>query len=239
MNKRIFPFAALILIVALSLSLLPGCCCPCFTTYRDLQKLVPVGSVSGTVFAGDPKQPVPGAKVIIADRSTTTNSQGKFKLTNIVATNQTVTVTSGDLKWTGTVTVIKDGDINLPEIILEGTLPPPQTTETYPATPEDVIRAYYAAVNGKDYAKATTYLAGQMPATVDKVTASYAGYISTVAVASIERKASMDYDGRSIYDVTFSAQYIQHYPAGNGDLPKIHAMQQVNGQWKIVDIGTG
>jgi hypothetical protein len=239
MRRRFLPLLALSIIIALGLSALPGCCCPFFQSYNNLKKLVPVGTVSGTVFAGDPKQPVSGAVVVIADQSTTTDAQGKFKLENVVATNQTITVTSGDLKWTGTVSVTKDGDVNLPEILLSAISPPPDTTGTYPATAEDVIRAYYQAVNKKDYVAATTYLAGQMPVTVDTVKAQYDGYIKNVSVAAIERKASMDYNGRSIYEVTFNAEYIKHYPAGSGDLPTVHAMQQISGQWKIVDIGTG
>lgn len=121
MRIRLFSLTAIALILALSLTVLPGCCCPFYNTYRDLEKLVPVGTVSGTVYAGDPKEPVSDAIVTIADQSTTTDGNGKFKLTNVVATNQTVTVVSGDLKWTGTVTVTKDGDVNLPEILLSGT----------------------------------------------------------------------------------------------------------------------
>lgn len=239
MKKRLISLAALTIIVALSFSMLPGCCCPCFTTYRDLKKLVPVGSVSGTVYAGKPKQPVPGAIVVIADKSTTTDSQGKFKMTNVVATSQTVTVTSGDLKWTGTVTVVKDGEVNLPEILLEATLLPPGATDAYPATAEDVIRAYYKAIDDRDYEKAATFRGGQMPTDITSVEKSYADYIKSVSVAAITRQEKMDYNGRSIYSVTFTTEYIQHYPAGNGDLPTVHAMQQIDGKWKIVEIGTG
>ncbi len=239
MRHRFMSFLFISIIIAAGLTALPGCCCPCFTTYNDLQKLVPTGSVSGTVFAGEPKEAVPGARVTIADQTTTTDSQGKFKLTKVVATNQTITVTSGDLKWTGTVNVIKDGDVNLPEIILQSTLPPPDETEAYPATPDDVIRAYYKAVNDRDYGKAATFRAGQMPADAASVEKSYADYIKSVAVAAIERKPSMDFDGRSVYIVTFTTEYLKHYPAGNGDLPTVHSMQQVDGKWKIVEIGTG
>jgi hypothetical protein len=239
MRHRSFSLLALVIIITIGLTALPGCCCPFFNTYRNLEKLVPVGTVSGTVYAGDPKQPVSGAIVVIADQSTTTDSQGKFKLTKVVATNQTITVTSGDLKWTGTVTVTKDGDVNLPEIILSATLPPPNTTEAYPATAEDVIRAYYAAVNDKDYAKAGTFRGGQMPTDADSIAKSYTDYIKSVSISAITREEKMDYNGRSIYSVTFTTEYLKHYPAGNGNLPTVHSMQQVDGKWKIVEIGTG
>lgn len=239
MRHRFLSILALMIIIAVGLTALPGCCCPFYNTYRDLEKLVPVGTVSGTVFAGDPKQPVPGAIVTIADQSTTTDDSGKFKLMKVVATNQTVTVTSGDLKWTGTITVTKDGDLNLPEIILSATLPPPNTTETYPATAEDVIRAYYKSVNDKNYAKVGTFRGGQMAADAVSVEKSYAGYISSVSVAGIERKASMDTNGRSVYFVTFTAEYIKHYPVGTGDLETVHRIQQIDGKWKIVETGTG
>jgi hypothetical protein len=239
MRFRLLSLLTLVIIIAIGLTALPGCCCPFYNNYRDLEKLVPVGTVSGTVYAGDPKQPVSGARVVIADQSTTTDSQGKFKLSNVVATNQTITVTSGDLKWTGTVTVTKDGDVNLPEIILSATLPPPDTTEAYPATAEDVIRAYYKAINDKDYTKAGTYLGGQMSSVATSLDKSYADYIKSVSVTAIERKASMDTNGRSVYIVTFNAEYIKHYPAGNGDLETVHRMQQIDGKWKIVEIGTG
>lgn len=94
--------------------------------------MVPVGTVSGTVYAGSPKQPVPNARVVIADQETTTSADGKFKLTNVLATTQTITVTAPDLKWTGTITVTKDGDVNLPEIILQGILPLPTTDSQTP-----------------------------------------------------------------------------------------------------------
>ncbi len=239
MRSRKTALLAPLIIITMALISLPGCCCPFYNQYRDLKKLVPMGTVTGTVYAGNPKQPVPNATVIIADQQTTTDSQGKFKLT-VVATTQTITVTSGnDLKWTGTVTVVKDGDVNLPEIILQNVTSSGGTTETYPAAPEDVIRAYYKAVNGKDYNQAATYLSGQMPVDPVKIEASYAPYIKSVEIASIARKANMDYNGRTIYDVTFTAEYIKHYEAGSTNLPTVHAMQQVDGKWKIVDIGTG
>lgn len=238
MRHRFLSILALTIIIAVGLTALPGCCCPFYNTYRDLEKLVPVGTVSGTVYAGDPKQPVSGAIVVIADQSTTTDSQGKFKLTKIVATNQTVTVTSGDLKWTGTVTVTKDGDVSLPEIILSA-ITTTETTEAYPATAEDVIRAYYKAINDKDYTKAGTYLAGQMSGVATSLDKSYADYIKSVSVTAIERKASMDTNGRSVYIVTFNAEYFKHYPAGTGDLETVHRLQQIDGKWKIVEIGTG
>ncbi len=94
MSHRFLSFAAISITITVGLTALTGCCCPCFTTYNDLQKLVPTGSASGTVLADEPKETVPGARVTIADRSTTTDAQGKFKLTKVVATNQTITVTS-------------------------------------------------------------------------------------------------------------------------------------------------
>jgi hypothetical protein len=118
MRRRLLSILALSIIIVLCLIALPGCCCPFYNSYNELKKMVPVGTVSGTVFAGEPKQPVADAIVVIADQTTSTDAQGKFKLTNVVATNQTVTVASGDLKWTGTVNVTKDGDVTLPEIIL-------------------------------------------------------------------------------------------------------------------------
>lgn len=113
----------LVLSVLLISSLSAGCCCPAFNQYQELKKLVPVGTVKGTVYAGNPKQPVPNARVVIADQVTTTDAQGTFRLDNVVATNQTIVVTSGDLRWSGTTNVTKDAEVTLPEIILESAAP--------------------------------------------------------------------------------------------------------------------
>ena len=103
------------------MSMAAGCCCPFFNQYQDLKKMVPVGTVKGTVFAGEPKQAVAGARVVIADQETTTDAQGNFKLSNVVATKQTIIVTSCTLSWTGTADVTKDAEVTLPEIILAET----------------------------------------------------------------------------------------------------------------------
>jgi hypothetical protein len=123
MRRRFLPLLALTIIIAIGLTALPGCCCPFYNSYNELKKMVPVGTVSGTVLAGEPKQPVADAIVVIADQTATTDAQGKFKLANVVATTQTVTVAKDNLKWTGTVTVPKDGDVTLPEIILTPATP--------------------------------------------------------------------------------------------------------------------
>jgi hypothetical protein len=95
-----------------------GCCCPGFSQYQKLREMVPTGTVKGTVYAGEPKNPVAGAIVTIADQQTTTDAQGNFSIDEVVATNQTVNVVSGSLSWTGTANVIEDGEVILPEIIL-------------------------------------------------------------------------------------------------------------------------
>ena len=120
--KRYYMRLALISMVLLVFSsVIAGCCCPMFNQYQELKKLVPVGTVKGTVFAGEPKQAVEGATVVIADQSTTTDAQGNFKLSDVVATNQTIVVTKDTLSWTGTADVTKDAEVTLPEIILSET----------------------------------------------------------------------------------------------------------------------
>jgi hypothetical protein len=205
------------------------------------------GSVTGTFFisANGVKQPVSQLAVTVGASKTTTDSNGYFNITGLAPGTYTISAAGGDLGYSGKVTVVAGQTTSLGELSLHPTLPPPNTagttgTTNYPDTAEAVIRAYYAAVNTPDYSDALRYLAEQLGAqTTEEIRTTYEPYVKNIKIVKIERKAAMDYNGRSIYIVTFTADYLKHYPAGNGNLPTVHALKQINGQWKIVDIGTG
>jgi hypothetical protein len=208
-------------------------------------------TVSGTAIINmnNVKQPVPEVKVIMGVSNTNTSKyetitdkDGHFVLNNIEPGTYFIRISGGDLGWTDTINVAKGATMDLGDVALHPTLPPPPnvTTDKYPATPEDVIKAYYQAINNGDYTKALSYLSGQMGGEDENaIRAIYEPYVKNIQLVSITHQTNMDYNGRSVYDVKFDVQYIQHYPAGSGNLPEVHAMMQVNGLWKIVEIGTG
>lgn len=246
------PPLLIILSLIVMLAVLVLGCAPCCSWWGSGFGLNGGGgaTVSGTAYItiGGQQTPVPKVAVTLgvsasttAKYSTTTNSDGYFELKNVVPGTYFIRIAGGDLGWTDSITVKKDASLNLGNIQLHPTLPPPNTdTKQYPATPEDVIRAYYKAINEGDYNKALSFIAGQLSAvTLDTLQAQYEPYVKNIKVVSIERRASMDYNGRSIYFVTFTAEYIKHYEAGSEDLQRTHSLQQIDGKWMIVDIGTG
>lgn len=238
--------------------LLLGCapCCCCWPgSYRDLKGL-DNGNGSGATVTGTAlldmngsETPVPEVKVTLskhssttADYETTTDAEGYFRISGITAGTYFIRIAGGDLGWSDTINVKKNATMDLGDILLHPTLPPPGniTTDKYPATPEDVIKAYYKAINNGDYTKAMSFISGQLSNTdANTMQAQYEPYVKNIEVVSIDRTADMDYNGRQVYFVTFTAEYIQHYPAGSGNLPQVHAMQKIGGKWMIVDIGTG
>lgn len=238
-----------ILFVAIGLVLLTGLvgCAPCSWFNRGNNNVIRKGTVTGTCFIATDagKSSVPNVTVTIGSRKMQTDSKGFFRMTGLAPGPYAVRVAGGDLGYTGKVNVAAGKTTNLGDVLLHATLPPPNTTggttgsTAYPTTAEDVIRAYYKALNDQDYAAALNYLGGQMGGQeVDSIRVSIEPYVKSVQVAKIERKTSMDYSGWSVYVVTFTAEYFQPYPAGNGDLPTVHALQQIDDQWKIVDIST-
>jgi hypothetical protein len=213
-----------------------------------MDNMMDTATVRGTcyILQDGEKTPVPNQKVVIGSRETTADGNGYFEINGLPAGVHTIRISGGDLGWSDTLTLKGGENRNLGDVFLHPTLPPPDTTtdktgsDEYPDSPEGVIWAYYRAIDAQDYSLAMKYLAEQMSGgSLDGMYAGYGQYIKSVSVADIERRASMDYDGRSIYWVTFTAEYIKHYPAGNGDLPRSHALKKIDGVWKIVDIGTG
>jgi hypothetical protein len=236
---------AIAIFVAAILAFLLGCapCCSLGDLFRD--KNDTTCTVKGTAYinASGVKTPVPNVDVQIGSRTGKTDSNGSFEITGLNPGTYTVRVFGGDLGYTEKIHLTTGETLDLGDVMMHPTLPPPDTSDesgTYPDTAEGVIQAYYKAINNKDYDTALKYLAGQMSGmTVDGMQKSYGDYISSVSVSSITREEKMDYDGRTIYSVVFSAEYIKHYPAGSTNLPTVHAMKQIDGQWKIVEIGTG
>ncbi len=240
-----------ILIAVPSLFLMLGCapCCGWWGNGLDLNG----GSgatVSGTAYItmNGQKSPVPNIDVTLSTNenttskySTTTNSSGYFKLKNVAPGTYFIRIAGGDLGWTDTITVKKDTALDLGDIQLHPTLPPPNAdTGKYPATPEDVLRAYYKAINARDYNPALSFWSlAKSPLQADTLKAQFEPYVKNIEVVSIERRTAWDHDGESVYFITFSAEYIKHYEAGSEDLQRMHALKQINGKWMIVDVGTG
>lgn len=245
MRRRIWTTMITVALMSLLTFLMFGCapCCPWsnfdWNSLKDLKNLSG-GTVKGTAYIKtDTVEPVPGVPVEIGTYKTTTDDNGEFEIKNIPAGTYKVRIYGGDLGYTGTVKVTSGQTTNLGSVYLHPTLPPPDETG-YPSSAEGVIRAYYEAINDKDYEQALTYLTGKMgDLTADGLRASYEPYIKSVTVTSIDRTPEMDYQGRSMYSVTFSAEYIKQYPAGNGNLPTVHSMIEIDGFWKIYEIGTG
>lgn len=240
-----FLHVSLVILVIVTLTILLGCapCCSWGDLFRDKNNIT--CTVKGTAYinASGVKTPVPDVDVEIGSRTGKTDSNGSFEITGLKSGTHTIRVFGGDLGWTDTIYLTTGETLDLGDVMMHPTLPPPNTSDesgTYPTTAEDVIRAYYKAINAQDYETALKYLAGQMSGkTAADLEKSYGDYISSVSISSIKREEKIDYDGRSIYSVVFSAEYIQHYPAGNGNLPTVHSLKQIDGQWKIVEIGTG
>jgi hypothetical protein len=201
------------------------------------------GAVKGSAYitTNEGKEPVGLLSVEVGDKSITSDKDGTFEVTGLKPGTYDIHVFGGDLGYTGKVTVTAGNTTDLGELALHGTLPPPDTDKTsYPATPEDVIRAYYKAVNEQDYAEALTYSAADNPQyNADSIKGQFEPYVKNIQVVEIERRANMDIDGKTVYFVTFTADYIKHYEAGSGDLQRTHYMLQVDGKWKIADIATG
>lgn len=243
-NNRFLHVSIAIVVIAI-LTVLLGCapCCPIGDLFRD--KNDTDCTVKGTAYinASGVKTPVPNVDVQIGSRTGKTDSNGSFEITGLKAGTYTIRVYGGDLGYTETINLTTGETLDLGNVMMHPTLPPPDTSDdsgTYPDTAEGVIQAYYKAINSKDYEVALKYLAGQMSGkTVANLETSYGAYISSVSVSSITREEKMDYDSRTIYSVVFSAEYIKHYPAGNGNLPTVHSLKQIDGQWKIIEIGTG
>lgn len=128
-------------------------------------------------------------------------------------------------------------------------------TETpYPATPEDMIRAYYAAINDHRWEEAWNYLTAKQQATysvpnpgppemaawtgIERFQHAYEDYVRTVSVTAVNFVPT--YPEPNTYDVKFNADYIKPYPAGTHKLPPVHWLKQdESGKWKIDTIGTG
>lgn len=247
MNKRtqttLITLALLSLLAFFMFGCAP-CCCPWggfdLNDLRDLNELTGTGgTVRGTAYIkSTTTDPVPNVTVEIGTHTAQTDADGGFEIKDISPGKYTIRIYGGDLGYTGSVTVKKGEVTDLGSVYLHPTLPPPNTE--YPTDAEGVITAYYEAINAKDYSKALTYLTGQMGgSTEDSLRSSYEPYIKSVSVAKIDRRSEMDYGGREIYVVTFTAEYIKQYPAGNGYLPTVHSMILENDQWKITEIGTG
>jgi hypothetical protein len=209
-------------------------------------------SVSGTAYItmNGQKSPVPSIDVTLstsetktAKYSTTTDSGGYFKLENVAPGTYFIRIAGGDLGWSDTITVKKDTALNLGDIQLHPTLPPPPpntSTGNYPATPEDVIRAYYKAINQQDYSKALSYTAGNLAKMeLDGIRGQYEPYVKNIEVVSIKRLEKADIGNEQMYQVTFQADYIKHYPAGSGNLQEFHTLLETAEGWKITGTGTG
>jgi hypothetical protein len=244
------PYIYLIPIAILLLSLLLGCapCCGWWGNGFDLNG--GGASVSGTAYItmNGQQNPVPNIDVTLgvsenttAKYSTTTNSSGYFILKNVAPGTYFIRIAGGDLGWTDTITVKKDTALDLGNIQLHPTLPPPNTnTEKYPATPEDVIRAYYKAINEQDYSKATSYTTGNLAKMeLDAIRGQYEPYVKNIEVLSIKRWEKYDIGKEQMYEVTFKADYIKHYAAGSGNLQEFHTLLKTDTGWKITGMGTG
>jgi hypothetical protein len=239
--------SGLILLVLL-LGCAPCCVCPFLGGTGGDGNNTTTGSVTGTCYImnNSGKTAVPGLAVTVGNNRTETDNNGNFRVSGLAPGTYDIGAAGGDLGYSGRVTVVAGQTTNLGDLQLHGTLPPPPKTggttgtTAYPTTAEGVITAYYAAINAKDYAAALSFLAEQMGGqNMNSIKASYEPYVKNIQIAKIQRTPSMDFNSRSIYVVTFTVDYIQHYPAGNGNLPTVHSMKFINGQWKIVEIGTG
>ena len=244
-RRNLFLLLSVGVLLAFTIGCAP-CCCPFFGGGGNGDGST--GSVTGTCFImnNGERSPVPGIAVTVGPVRTETDSQGYFIVSGLAPGAYNIGVAGGDLGYSGRVTVAAGQTTNLGYLQLHGTLPPPPKkngttgSSAYPTTAEGVITAYYAAINAKDYATALSYLAEQMGGkSMNSIKASYEPYVKNIQITKIQRTPSMDVNSRSIYVVTFAADYVQHYPAGNGNLPTVHSMRFINGQWKIVEIGTG
>ena len=149
-------------------------------------------------------------------------------LTGVTPGTATITITSDDYQYTGNITVGAGTT----------TLPPITVQSTYPTSAEDVIRAFYKAINDHDYEKAATYATGHL--TADFIRMQFEPYIKSVTVTEIIRHPEWDYGGPPMYEVHFNAEYIKHYEAGSGNLLTVHQLKQDEaGHWKVAGIATG
>ena len=102
--------------------------------------------------------------------------------------------------------------------------------------PEEVIKAYYKAINAQDYKKAAKYRAGLSGKKLAKI---YEPYIKNVSVTKL-KKAPDKEKTKVCYNVQLKASYIKHYTAGSGDLPTFHCLKKdKKGNWRISNITAG
>jgi hypothetical protein len=112
------------------------------------------------------------------------------------------------------------------------------TTEKGPSSedPEDVIKAFYKAVNAQDYKEADRYRIGLSAKKLKKI---YQPYIKSVAVTKIKKMPEIQ-KGKLCYNVIFKATFLKPYPAGGGTLPTFHCLKKdKKGNWRISNISTG
>ena len=240
------PIWAVLLFAVIGMFMLA--CSPCWSWWPGLTG---GGNTTGTVTwtfyitANGVQKNMANMSVKMGQYSTTTDSNGHFRLTGVTPGTHSITVSGGDLGWNKTVNVRAGSQLDLGRIELHGTLPPPGTTNTttgttYPATPEDVIRAYYAAINEGDYSKAKSYTTGNMANIgLDALRASFEPYVKNIQVVSVTHEEKFDMKTERTYYVKFQADYIKHYPAGSGNLQEYHALIETSAGWKITGTGTG
>lgn len=111
---------------------------------------------------------------------------------------------------------------------------------------QGVIKAYYGAINRRDYKTAYSYLTSkfQYSLSYSNFVKEYADYIDKVEVESMIKLEEFSSAGVECYEVNFDTVYIKPYPAGSGELPPIHYVTSMdpndsNAEWRISDIGTG
>lgn len=141
-NRSLF----LILTATILLFLLLGCAPYASWWGNVLNRISRSGaSVSGTAFITNngKKSPVPNvdvsmsaSEITIAKYSTTTDSNGHFEFKNVTPGTYYMRIAGGDLGWNDTITVNKNASLNLGEIPLRPTLPPPpgNNAPTLPGT---------------------------------------------------------------------------------------------------------
>ena len=102
--------------------------------------------------------------------------------------------------------------------------------------PEDVIKAYYKAINAQDYKKAARYRSGL---SVKKLKKIYEPNIKNVSVTKIKKMPEIQKD-KLCYNVLLKASWIKHYTSGSGDLTTFHCLKKdKKGNWRISNIATG
>jgi len=137
------------------------------------------------------------------------------------------------------------------QIVAVGTF----TEAPYPGTPEDVIRAYYAAINDHRWEEAWSYITEKQQTGysitnpgppemaawtgIERFEHSYGDYVRTVSVTNVSSMPGT-YPDLNAYLVSFDADYIKPYEGGSHHLPGVHILvQDSTGKWHINEIGTG